>query len=130
MFRKIRKDSFSMSILPKWLCSTITLIIICLVVVGCRSNDVELPKEENKPPNGFDTPTSEDEPSEIPKPEEDDNSQKHNNSDIISDEDPLPDKDTELPKNPIPKGKIDKGEHNNPKDNTLEEKDSPVKNDN
>src|SRR5699024_11221652 len=82
-----------MSTLAKWLYSTIILIIICLIIVGCKSNNIELPKEEDNPsPNEFDTPNS-----------ESGNNQKDRDSDIISEEDPFPDKETKLPKNTIHK---------------------------
>ncbi|RFA34223.1 hypothetical protein CAI16_12095 [Virgibacillus dokdonensis] len=107
-----------MSILPKWLYSTILLSVIFLVIAGYKSDNMELPKRKGNPPNEFDTPNS-----------ESSNDQKGSDSDMISEEDPFPDKDTKLPENPIPKEKIEKRENNKSKDNTIEKKDSPVKND-
>lgn len=37
-----------MSILPKWLYLTIILTVICLVIIGCKGNNIELPRQEGK----------------------------------------------------------------------------------
>ncbi|MGP4066272.1 hypothetical protein ACTWPF_15310 [Oceanobacillus sp. M65] len=97
-----------MEILNKRINLALASFLLLTVLVGCGSNDVELPAEDNSSDHKGNS-TNEDE--STPKSEEDN----------------PPEKESELPKDPIPKDEVDqKGTTNNSSGDSYEEKDSPV----